>query len=161
MSTGRLFSNRDRPFDMGVLPTELLPRDGALPVVASAQPGDRHPAAQESILEALPEYRALFRQFLDGEPSRQRAPVAEDPLARARNLKASAYFLDATLAGVCLLERGDWVEEARAAHTHAFVFLIEFGREPKPREPGDAWIRGTNAARTDLRYAEIAVVHSG
>jgi hypothetical protein len=33
-----------------------------------------------------------------------RAPVPDDPPARARNLKASAYFLDATLAGVCRID---------------------------------------------------------
>lgn len=48
-----------------------------------------------------------------------------------------------------------------SAHTHAFVFLIEFGREPAAGEPGADWIRGSNAARTDLRCAELAVVIAG
>ena len=84
-----------------------------------------------------------------------------DPLTRARNLKASAYFLDATLAGVCRIEPSDWIAAPSADHTHAFVFLIEFGREPKRGDPGADWIPGTNAARTDLRCAELAVVLSG
>jgi hypothetical protein len=41
----RLFSNRDRPFDMGVLPTELLERDPAARIVACAMPGDANPAS--------------------------------------------------------------------------------------------------------------------
>jgi ferredoxin len=157
----RLFSNRDRPFDMGVLPTELLARDAAARIVACAMPGDSNPAAPDSILAAIPEYRELCVRFFDGEVAAKRAPVPDDPLVRARNLKASAYFLDAALAGVCRIEDSDWLEKDRLPHTHAFVFLVEFGREPKAGEPGADWIRGTNAARTDVRCAEVAVVLAG
>lgn len=157
----RLFSNRERPFDLGVLPSELLPRDAALPVADSAQPRDANAPDGDSILAALPEYRELCEKFLEGAPFAARAPVPDDPLVRARNLKASAYFLDATLAGVCRIEAGDWSKDEHPAHTHAFVFLVEFGREPGAGEPGDAWIRGTNGARTDLRCAELAVVLAG
>jgi ferredoxin len=157
----RLFSNRERPFDMGVLPTELLARDAALSARPSKMPADAAPAGRDSILPAIPEYRDLCIKFLDGAPAAKRAPVPDDLVTRARNLKASAYFLDATLAGVCRIEAGDWLGAEHPAHTHAFVFLIEFGREPKVGEPGDAWIRGTNAARTDVRCAELAVVLAG
>lgn len=90
-----------------------------------------------------------------------RAPVPDDPALRSKNLKATAYFLDATLAGVCRLGAGDWQVGEPPAHTHAFVFLIEFGREPAAGEPGGDWIRGSNVARTDLRCAELAVVIAG
>ena len=157
----RLFSNRDRPFDMGVLPTELLARDAAAPAVASRMPADLHEPHENSIAPALREHFDFCVNYLDGEVAPARAPVPEDPLARARNLKASAYFLDATLAGVCRIEDPDWLEAQHPDHTHAFVFLVEFGREPKPGEPGADWIRGTNAARTDVRCAEVAVVLAG
>ncbi len=157
----RLFSNRDRPYDMGVLPTELLERDAGAAITDARMPGDTAAAAPESILDAIPEYRDLCVRFFDGEAAPKRAPVPDDPFTRARNLKASAYFLDATLAGVCRIEPSDWTAAEHPAHTHAFVFLIEFGREPRPGEPGDAWIRGSNAARTDVRCAEVAVVLAG
>jgi ferredoxin len=157
----RLFSNRDRPFDLGVLPTELLARDAAAPIKEAQLPQDVHPAGPDSILEAIPEYRDLCLKFFDGEAAAKRAPIPDDPLTRARNLKASAYFLDATLAGVCEIEDSDWIAAERPRHTHAFVFLVEFGREPKPGEPGAEWIRGTNAARTDVRCAEVTVVLAG
>jgi reductive dehalogenase len=157
----RLFSNRNRPYDMGVLPTELLRRDAAAPVVAAHQPGDAASAHPDSIAASLPEYRELFAKYFDGDVAAARAPVPDDLENRARNLKASAYFLDATIAGVCHIEPEDWTGADHPAHTHAFVFLVEFGREPKPGEPGDAWIRGTNGARTDVRCAELAVVLSG
>jgi len=157
----RLFSNRDRPFDLGVLPTERLPRDAAAASVPARQPGDAVVAGPDSIAGAVPEYRDLFASHQDGNVAPARAPVPDDLAVRAMNLKASAYFLDATLAGVCRLEAGDWHFGTPPAHTHAFVFLIEFGREPKAGEPGAEWIRGTNVARTDLRCAELAVVIAG
>jgi ferredoxin len=157
----RLFSNRDRPFDMGVLPTELLARDPHLEIRDASLPGDAARPGPDSILAAIPEYRELCVKFFDGEVAPKRAPVPGDPLTRARNLKASAYFLDATLAGACRIEPSDWLALEHPAHTYAFVFMVEFGREPKAGEPGAEWIRGTNAARTDVRCAEVAVVLSG
>jgi ferredoxin len=157
----RLFSSRDRPFDMGVLPTELLARDPGAAAVESKQPRDVFSPHQDSIAPALHDHLEFLAQYLDGEVAAAQAPVPDDPLTRARNLKASAYFLDATLAGVCRIEESDWGERQRRPHTHAFVFLVEFGREPKPGEPGADWIRGTNALRTDVRCAEVAVVLAG
>jgi len=157
----RLFSNRDRPFDLGPLPLERMPRDTGAPIRDARQPADAAPAAPDSIAAALPEYRELFAKHLDGETARARAPVPDDPVRRAQNLKASAYFLDVTLAGGCRLEAADWIAKDPPAHSHAFVFLIEFGREPGPGEAGDSWIRGTNAGKSDLRCAEIAVVMAG
>jgi ferredoxin len=157
----RLCSNRDRPFDLGPLPLELLPRDAAARIVDARQPGDASAASPDSIAAAFPEYRELFAQYLDGEVARGRAPVPGDLRKRAQNLNASAYFLDVTLAGTCRIEGEDWITQAHPTHTHAFVFLIEFGRETNKGEAGDDWIRGTNAARTDLRCAEIAVVMAG
>jgi len=157
----RLYSNRDRPFDLGSYPLELLPRDPGARVRDARQPADASPAAEQSIAASIPEYRELFTKYLEGEVARERAPVPDDLQRRAQNLKASAYFLDVTLAGACLVEPGDWTAKDHPAHTHAFVFLIEFGREPRAGEAGESWILGTNAAKTDLRCAEIAVVMSG
>jgi ferredoxin len=157
----RLFSNRDRPYDMGVLPTELLARDPAAPIVDSRMPLDLAGRHENSIAPALQEYLDFCVKYFEGEMAAARAPVPDDPLTRARNLKASSYFLDATLAGACKIEEGDWLTAQHPAHTHAFVFLVEFGREPKAGEPGAEWILGTNSLRTDVRCAEVAVVLSG
>lgn len=156
----RLYSNRNRPFDLGPLPWEALARERAAPISAIAQPADDERPSPDSVAGAIPEYLALFAPFLGGERARARAEVPDDPLSRARNLKASAYFLDVTLAGGCLLEAGDWIGE-RSGHGHALVFAIEFGRQPAWGEPGDRWIRGTHAARTDLRCTEVACVLAG
>ena len=66
----RLYSHRDRPFDLGPLPLELLPRDAAARIVDARQPGDASAASPDSIAAALPEYRELFAQYLDGEVAR-------------------------------------------------------------------------------------------
>jgi ferredoxin len=157
----RLFSSRERPYDMGVLPTELLVRDAHAPIVESLMPRDLQEEGSDSIAPALKEHLDFCVRYLDGETAPARAPVPEDLLLRARNLKASAYFLDATLAGVCGIDEADWLGAKHPAHTHALVFLVEFGREPGPGEPGAGWILGTNALRTDVRCAEVAVVLAG
>ncbi len=156
----RLFSNRDRAFHLGPLPTERLPREPGAPERPATQPQDPNAAGADAVSTVLAEYRALMAAHLDGAVAPARAPIPEDPQALARNLKSSAYFLDATLGGACALQPSDWRGSA-LQHAHAFVFLLEFGREPAEGEPGAEWIRGSNVARTDLRCAEVAVVLAG
>ncbi len=158
----RLYSHRDRPFHLSPLALERLARTDIDPLsitcAGATQPADLYPASPDSIAAVFPEYLDLFRRFLDGPVAAARAPIPDDPLVRANNLKASAYFLDATIAGCCALAPGDG---AAAGHTHGFVFVIEFGREPGVDAPGATWIRGANVARTDLRATELAVILSG
>ena len=97
----------------------------------------------------LDDYFALFRRHLNGPVAAARAPIPDDPALRSANLKASAYFLDASIVGGCCLEATDWLAESVSGHTHALVLLVEFGREPHPGESGEAWIAGSNAARTE------------
>ncbi len=159
----RQYSNRDRAFDMGILPTELLSRDPGLLIQPAEQPEDKYPSAVSAIKFVLPEYRSLYEKFLDGVVATARAPVPDDLVVRSANLKAGAFFLDATLAGICRIEPGDWAPDSLNDENHQFalVFLVEFGREPAPGEPGAAWIHGSNADWTDLRCAELAVVLAG
>ncbi len=157
----RLFSNRSRHFDMGDLPTELLARDAHAPEHQAAPPKDKNPAGPNSINEALSAYQALFEKYLEGETAIARAPLPDDLSLRSKNLKACAYFLDATLAGVCAIDDMDGLPQSPFKHSHAMIFLIEFSREPKFEEPGAAWIHGSNKARTDARATEVAVVLAG
>ncbi len=125
------------------------------------QPADTAAAGADAVLGTLPDDLALFDSHLDGSVAPARVPVPDDLAARARNLKSSAYFLDATPAGVCALQAQDWLQAEHPSHSHTFVLLVEFSREPQPGEPGADWICGTNAACADLRCAEIAVVIAG
>lgn len=157
----RLFSNRSRQFDMGDLPTELLARDAHAPEHQASSPRDKNPAGPNSINEALSAYQTLFEKYLDGDTAAARAPLPDDLSVRSKNLKACAYFLDATLAGVCAIDANEVLQQSPSKHTHALVFLIEFSREPKSDESGAAWIHGSNKARTDARATEVAVVLAG
>lgn len=157
----RIYSNRDRPQHLGSYALERLKRGASVAYGALTLPPEPHRPSESSIRDALSEYCELFSKFQHGAVAAERAPVPEDLVRRSENLKASAYFVDATLAGCCALDETDWLEAAHPAHTHALVFLVEFAREPAEGEPGSAWIRGTNAARTDLRAAEIAGVLAG
>jgi reductive dehalogenase len=152
----RLYSHRHRPVHLGPLPTERLARAPGQHFSAVDQPTDAAPPLPEGIAPAIPEYLALLRGLMDGPVARTQAPVPAELQARSDNLKASAYFLDATLAGVCELHAGE-----AGSHRFALVFLIEFSREAHADEPGARWLQGCNAARTDLRCAEVAAVLAG
>ncbi|MFM8768611.1 MAG: Fe-S protein, partial [Rubrivivax sp.] len=141
---------------LGVLPTERLRRGPYAEASAAAQPADPRAQGPYAVAGSIPEYWRLIRPLLDGPVAAAQAPIPEDLLQRQQHLKAAAYFLDATLAGVCRLDSGEATRP-----THALVFLIEFGREPAEGETGDAWIHGCNAERTDLRCAEVAAVLAG
>ena len=156
----RIFSNRSRHFDMGDLPTELLSRDDLAEETKADSPKDQYPAGPDSLNDALSTYQTLFEQYLDGETANACAPLPENLSVRSKNLKASAYFLDATLAGVCTIEPADFLSDA-PKHTHALIILVEFSREPKSGDPGANWLHGSNRARTDARATEVAVVLAG
>ncbi len=157
----RLFSHRDRAVHLGVLPTELLPRQAGAPEWPARQPVDGQAAGRTSITHVLPEYRALMAPLLQGPVAPAQAPIPADPLQRTQHLKATVYFLDATLAGVAALQAADWLSAEHPEHTHALVFLVEFSREPAATDAGADWMQGANAARTALRVAEVAVVVAG
>ena len=61
----RIYSNRDRPYDLGNLPVERLARDAAAPVVDARMPEDAAAPAADSIAAAIPEYRELCAKYLD------------------------------------------------------------------------------------------------
>jgi hypothetical protein len=158
----RLFSHRKRPVHLGPFPLERLPRATSVSGPATgAQPVDPLAPGPACIAQSIPEYQALFRRFLDGTVAPAQAPIPEDPVVRADNLKAAAYFLDVAQAACCAIPADAWIAGDRPPHTHALVFLVEFGREPLPGDPGEAWIRGAQAERGDLRATEVAVVMSG
>ena len=157
----RLHSHRQRPVHLGPLPAERLPRQAGAPELPAHQPVDTTTATAQAVAAVVPEYMALCANHLAGACAAAPAPLPDGLQARASHLKAAACFLDATLAGICALQPEDLADGACSGHTHALVFLIEFSREAHAGEPGAAWTAGSNAARTDLRCAELAVVLAG
>jgi len=158
----RLYSHRDRPFHLGPLALEALARVPSCVVDSDAVlPSEREAPGDAAVTHVFDDYFALFRSHLSGPAAPARAPIPDDPALRLANLKASAYFLDASIVGACCLEAADWLAEPIGGHTHALVMLIEFGRIPHAGDPGEAWIAGSNGQRTDLRATELAAVLSG
>jgi len=103
----RLVSNQHRPHHMSQFALERLRRDPTVLPMSGAQPDDLTLGHPDSIGEHCEEYLSLFRQFLTGKAAAARAPVPDDLTLRADNLKASAYFLDAAIAGFACNCRGD------------------------------------------------------
>ena len=157
----RIHSNRERPEHLGPYALERLARAPRPAVAGGVMPREPNVAGADSIIDSLREYSSLFATLLAGAPAPHPAPVPDEPGRRAENLKASAYFLDATLVGCTNIEAADWIGASHEPHTHALVFLVEFAREPDESEPGSQWIRGTNSARCDVRAAEIAAILAG
>ena len=158
----RLFSHRRRPVHLGPFPLERLPRGREIAGGKTGTlAGDGRASSEDSVAHAFPEYQKLFASFFDGKIAPAKAPIPDDPVVRADNLKAAAYFLDVAQAATCEIPADAWLAGDPPGHTHALVFLVEFGREPLRGDPGEAWIRGSQVARGDLRAAEVAVVMAG
>jgi reductive dehalogenase len=176
----RLFSYRKRPVHLGRFPLERLPRADVAPRTSASLPGDAAPPPETSVAHVMPEYFDLFTATFEAPSEAAQAaaananrppgyapqapalaPIPDDPRVRAENLKASAYFLDTTMAGICRVEESDWITSNDAGHTHALVVLMEFGREPRPGEAGEEWTRGSQALRGDVRAAEVTSTLAG
>src|SRR5260370_36906044 len=95
-------------------------------------PSDSAEAGKDALSQVILEYKELFSKFLDGGVATGRAPVHECPEARANNLKASAYFLDAVIAGCCEISLDDWTTAENPRHSHTFIFIIAYIRIPTP-----------------------------
>ena len=151
----RLYSNDDRPAHLGRFPLEQLPRSPGRPHRTGKLPPEPNDASANAIGECASRYIDHFARLRDASTDRPRAPIPDDPVECANNLKASAYFFDATLASCCCISSTDWLTRDHPEHTHALVVVREFAREPEPGEAGAEWVRGSNLATTNSLIAEI------
>ncbi|WP_119422369.1 4Fe-4S dicluster domain-containing protein [Desertibaculum subflavum] len=147
----RLVSNRDRPAHLGPFPLERLRRghprpDGRLAPAGMAA-ARAMPAAP--LATSLRAYHELFRGLSSGTPARSRAPIADDPSANAADLKAAAYFLDASMTGIA----------ARPGSADcALVVVVECPRAPSDEPLAHDWTRDCGPPVASLRAFEIATV---
>jgi len=158
----RLFSHRRRPVHLGPWPVERLARAAHAPTLENVPRLDGVLSAPSpgSITSATGPYWDVFRATRDGPVAPARAPVPEAPLARAENMKAAAYYLDASLVGIATLTPDAWTG-VPASHPYAIVIAVEYAKDPAPGGLADAWLRGTQPERAHLRAAEVAVVIAG
>ena len=162
----RVFSHKQRPVHLGAYPLERLARlsdatarppglNGRVP----ARPSEGVAEGPAGMGHAFAKYIELFDSLRTGAVSTSRAPIPDDPDEIAANIKASMYFLDADMAGVCVAPADAWLE--RPLHRFAVVVLVAFTPEVRADEPGGAWVRGAQQLRADLRAREIAVITAG
>ncbi|MCC7411131.1 MAG: hypothetical protein IT495_05820 [Gammaproteobacteria bacterium] len=111
----RLFSHKRRPVHLGPYPLERLARsDVAAPAPAGAMQQSlafADPANPLSLANAMGDYIALHDSLRDGPVMPDRAPIPEDPRARAYNLKGACYYLDASQVGICRIPAAAVLEQ--------------------------------------------------
>jgi len=150
--------SRNRPFHWGPLALEALPRDDAMIARELSRPIAQRtgPQAEASPLAAsLAAYQAHLEKFAAGDPAPARAPVPGDLARRAADIKGAAYFMDATVAGICRLP------DPLAGHDHAVVIAVEEPRLPEQDNLARDWIVPSANAIARLRAAEIAISIAG
>ncbi len=154
--------SQNRPVHLGPFPLESLRRDGTI-IAAEAERPRRAPRSvvkpplDEPLARACAHYRSIFAQFAEGAPAAARAPLPDDLERCAADLKGSAYFLDASGAGICRIVPNAWLEGApECQHTHALVILVEHPRRPEADNLAHDWTRGATGAAAELRATELA-----
>jgi len=141
-----LFSHADRPVHLGPFPMERL-RRGAAPDLRAlpwSQPlAFEHPDPQ-ALTHAMARFQALFDTVRAGPLGHEPAEIPDDPRARSEHLKASGYYFDASLMGVCTLGAAHHLPVPhRNPRIDALRAELEQG-QPK-----------THAAGIDAIYADI------
>ena len=106
----RLFSHRKRPVNLGPYPLERLSRQHKAPEIDPALPVEPFRVADadnpHSLANGMRHYFDVMDRMRVGDVAPARAPIPDDPKARADHLKAACYYLDASMAGVCRIPAG-------------------------------------------------------
>lgn len=162
-TTMKLFSHKKRPVHLGPFPLERLPRfadpsanprglSGSTP----SAPQEGAAAGPNTVDKSFATYFDLFDERRTGDVAPE-APVTDDPVEIANNLKSGLYFLDADMVGCAVVPDEAWTG-TRADHPNAVVTLVAFSRKHGKSQPGDEWIDGSRQANADLRAAELATI---
>ena len=154
--------SRKRPTHFGPYPLERLPRDVSVTAQEAARSAASKPMAiatpTDTLGGAARKYIDLYREFRDGEVAPRQAPVPDDLLRRAADLKGFAYFLDADQVGIATMASNNWYTDgARQEHDRAIVLLVAHGREPELGNLAEPWCRAAGGEPADMRATEILV----
>lgn len=116
------------------------------------------PPASDGFSAALTKYHKIFHSLREDEPAAAKAPVPDNLHRRMIDIKGSAYFLNASQAGICELEESCWYADATALdHDYAIVVLVEHGRSPENGSLANSWVEGCVAQAAAFRAYEIAI----
>ncbi len=158
--------NESRPYHLGPLPQEVLPRDAGILEVEASRPKSNVRAAAEitnaPFSVAIERYHRLFASLAAGDVAVEEAPVPDDTALRAVDIKGGGYFLNASGIGICALPQNAWLVGCdETAATHAVVIMVEHGRGPEADNMAAGWVGDGDEAAGDLRAAEIATCLAG
>ncbi|MCH2505569.1 MAG: hypothetical protein MK125_08445 [Dehalococcoidia bacterium] len=102
-----------------------------------------------------------------GDVAPEKAPLPEDLHEIAEHIKATCYFLDADLVGICEMPDYAWYSHdidcnpITAKHKYAIVLVIDQGFETMEASSGDDWISGSQSFRAYLKGSTIACCVAG
>ena len=157
--------SKNRPYHLGPFPLETLARDDTVIERETARPAraaDHDNAAGGMLGGITRHYRDLFAGFADGPVAPQQAPLPDDLVRRAADIKGAAYFLDASQVGICRIPATAWLAGVeRPAHDHAIVILVEWPPAPEADNAACDWVEPARGAVADMRAGEIAVCIGG
>ena len=201
-----IFSSKNRPPHLGPFPLERLSTSDSTNLYSGAIPDEplkfRNSGNKNSIVSTLGPFMLQLDRMRDGPIAAKKSPIPDDHQERATHIKSAAYFLNASMVGICNIADSAYLTEPMinpdlpnstlaaekptvdkyidnvfdivaaqleaASHADAFltsskhkygiVIVVEYPRDPDPKEPGGKWIAGAQAHRAALRSAEIAVV---
>ncbi len=159
-------ASKNRPFDLGSYPMEILPRNPDIVDIEAARPRAQPSAAHRpnsGFGAAVNGYRDIFLKFIESETAEKEAPVPSDLERRSVDIKGCAYFMDASQVGICKIPDNAWLEGCSnpQQHSHAIVLLIEHPRLPDEDNLARAWTEGAVPAFGEMRAMEIAACVSG
>ena len=157
-----LFSNKSRLYHLGPYPLERLARDSQIVARENALARRARPPVVPSdssgFGRSIANYHRIFHGLRDDEPAPAKAPVPDDLHRRMIDIKGSAYFLNASQVGICLLAETCWLSDASVLHhSHALVVLVEHSRKPEDGSLANSWVAETVDDAAQLRAYEIAI----
>jgi reductive dehalogenase len=123
--------------------------------------GVRRPGLKAPLQAAISDELMAMAARHDGQVAPTRAPIPDDPVALARNIKSLCYFLNADQVGICEAKLYTWYSHrsdgtpVEPYHQYAVVILIDQGYETLEAASGDDWMSATQSARAYMRGSEI------
>jgi hypothetical protein len=155
-------SNKSRPYHFGPYPLERTERDdkvlGAEIERAAVSRADAPLPAGDAFGAAIDKYHRIFDSLRGDDVAATRAPVPDDLGRRSVDIKGSAYFLNASMVGICEMPATAWLAgSAPLPHSHAIVVLVEHGRSAENGSLANAWLANSVAALARFRAYEVAI----
>ncbi len=120
----RVFTHKTRPVHLGAFPMERLGRGGKSLAGQVASDGLLTDGFGERDLgRSISDFLCALDAVREGGVSPAQAQIPGDPVERANHLKAAAYFLDATVAGIAGLKPEHFLPQP---HQHPGLANLSF-----------------------------------